>query len=73
MTDLDKRIDEIKGSVLVNSDWENSQGINFRWLGQKGTTTKSPVLQYIERCEGCKNGERYYFERWVDVPLIIEE
>jgi len=51
------------------SDHEWLQGINLRWYRQ--TKNHPPVLQYIERGEGVKNGELYCIERWVDVPLFI--
>lgn len=55
--------------MLPINDYEMTQGINLRW--HKQTQNHPPVLQYIERGEGMKNGEHYYIERWVDVPLSI--
>lgn len=58
--------------MIKTSDHEYTQGINLRWYQKSPhTTTELPVLQYIERGGGVKNGERFYFERWADVPLVI--
>jgi hypothetical protein len=55
--------------MLQVNDHEMLQGINLRWYKQ--TQNHPPVLQYIERGEGMKNGEPYYIERWAGVPLFI--
>ena len=54
---------------MVN--WEQMPLPAVRWWSD--SKNKKPILQRLEKGQGKKDGERYSFERWVNVELVIDE